>query len=57
MNEQQTYLGDGVYASHDGYQVWLAVNHHDNTVVALEPKVLQSLFQYAVQLYGKEIFK
>jgi hypothetical protein len=21
------YLGDGVYASFDGFQVWLAVNH------------------------------
>jgi hypothetical protein len=26
------YLGDGVYASFNGYQIWLAVNHHENKV-------------------------
>ena len=56
-DQRQTYLGDGVYGSFDGYQIWLAVNHHDNVVVALEPKVLQSLLQYAVSIYGQEIFK
>ena len=40
------YLGDGVYASHDGYQVWLAVNDHTNKVVALEPAVMRALEQY-----------
>ena len=43
----ETYLGDGVYASHDGYHVWLAVNHHENKVVALEPEVLKALVMYA----------
>ena len=41
------YIGDGVYASHDGYQVWLAVNGHTNNVVALEPLVLKALVRYA----------
>jgi hypothetical protein len=41
-----TYLGDGVYASTDGYQIWLAVNHSENKVVALEPSVLTRLNQY-----------
>jgi hypothetical protein len=40
------YLGDGVYASFDGYQVWLAVNDHRNQVVALEPSVLAALVAY-----------
>ena len=40
------YLGDGVYVSWDGYQLWLAANHHDNKVVALEPEVLFQLIQY-----------
>jgi len=40
------YLGDGVYASHDGYQVWLAANHHENKVVALEPEVMAALIAY-----------
>jgi hypothetical protein len=41
-----TYLGDGVYASTDGYQIWLAVTHSENKVVALEPSVLTRLNQY-----------
>lgn len=42
------YLGDGVYAGHDGIQVWLTVNDHRNEpLVALEPKVLESLIRYA----------
>ena len=45
-----TYLGDGVYASSDGYSVWLAVNHHENNVVALEPQVLDHLVQYVESL-------
>ena len=34
MNEKDVYLGDGVYASFDGFQIWLAVNHHENKVSA-----------------------
>lgn len=45
------YLGDGVYASFDGYQIWLAVNDHSNRVVALEPAVLDNLIQYAKTLW------
>jgi hypothetical protein len=33
------HIGDGVYVSHDGFQLWLAVNNHMNNVVALEPNV------------------
>lgn len=45
--DDNKYLGDGVYASHDGYQIWLAVNHHENRVIALEPSVILSLIRYA----------
>jgi hypothetical protein len=41
------HLGDGVYASFDGYQIWLAANHHENRVVALEPGVMAQLIGYA----------
>ena len=42
------YLGDAVYASHDGYQVWLSLNSHDaEPLIALEPNVLKALIQYA----------
>lgn len=41
------YLGDGVYASFDGYQVWLHVGNHGNPpVVALEPEVLRALVEF-----------
>ena len=34
-----SYIGDGVYLSNDGYQLWLAVNHHFNKVVAMDSQV------------------
>lgn len=46
MDEKQVYLGDGVYASFDGYQIWLAVNNHNNKVVVLEPDVIERLIDY-----------
>jgi hypothetical protein len=46
----QEYLGDGCYASFDGYHVWLAVNDHKNLVVALEPEVLAALDRYAARI-------
>ena len=51
MNEQ--YLGDGVYASFDGYHIWLAANHHENKVIALEPAVFQQLVQYEKELQSE----
>lgn len=51
MNEEDTYLGDGVYASFDGHQIWLAVNHHTNKQVALEPHVMQQLVRYAARVW------
>ena len=49
MTDNQ-HLGDGVYASNDGYHIWLAANHHDNKVVALEPQVMMALIRYATEL-------
>jgi hypothetical protein len=54
MNEEtDTYLGDGVYASTDGFQLWLAANHPDNKVIALEPDVFQRLLDYVERLKEK----
>jgi len=53
MDDETTYLGDCVYASFDGYSVWLAVNHHENNVVALEAEVLARLFEYVEKLKEK----
>lgn len=41
------HLGDGVYASFDGYHVNLSVNDHRNHAVALDPYVLAALVEYA----------
>ncbi len=46
----RVYLGDGVYASFDGYHIWLAVNDHRNIVVALEPDVFDNLIKYRAAL-------
>ncbi|WP_353247298.1 hypothetical protein [Limnohabitans sp.] len=51
-SHQDTYLGDGVYASYDGYQIWLAVNHHTNKQIALEPSVMRALLVYAEKVWG-----
>lgn len=41
------YVGDGVYAWWDGWQVWLCVDHHANDpVVALELSVVHNIIKY-----------
>lgn len=51
-DNKDVYLGDGVYASFDGFQIWLAVNHHTNKQVAIEPKVMRALLAYADRVWG-----
>jgi hypothetical protein len=51
------YLGDGVYLSHDGYQLWLAVNHHENKVVALEPSVSIALVHALLKYHFRSVIK
>ncbi|MCP4902636.1 MAG: hypothetical protein GY906_37200 [bacterium] len=50
MNEPkkvETYLGDGVYATFDGYNIWLDLRGQDDfTRIALEPAVLDALNQF-----------
>ena len=43
--ENQTYLGDGVYAEFDGYGIVLKANHHENPTdrIYLEPAVYHAL--------------
>lgn len=45
--DKETYLGDGVYASFDGYQIWLraerdGIQHR----IAIESEVYDSLVAY-----------
>lgn len=51
MNSQHEYLGDGVYASFDGYQIWLHLNHHESEpLIALDENTLAALLRYAARL-------
>lgn len=50
---QFTYLGDGVYAKFDGYQIWLMLNSHDSEpLIALEPDVLAALNEFDKRVRG-----
>ena len=47
MPIEDKYLGDGVYASFDGWHIKLDLRGQDNfTVIALEPGVLAQLDNY-----------
>ena len=48
---ESVYIGDGVYVSFDGYQIWLAANDADNRVIALEPDVFFRLTQIGQSIY------
>lgn len=55
MDKNPQYLGDGVYASFDGYHINLAVNDRRNHVVALEPAVLEALVRYANSVWEQPL--
>lgn len=45
------YLGDGVYASFDGYYIWLTTERENRThSIALEPEVFTALVNYLKSL-------
>ena len=46
------YIGDGVYASFDGYQIWLKTDRGDGMMheIAIEPEVLSALNAYAADI-------
>lgn len=51
----ETYIGDGVYASHDGYQIWLRTGRESGLPderIALDPGTYASLEAYAERLFG-----
>jgi hypothetical protein len=49
----EEYIGDGVYVSFDGYQIWLAANDHNNKVIAIDPDVWTNLVNYVHNLPDK----
>lgn len=52
--ELEEYLGDGLYASYDGFHVLLRVAGRPNRdVVGLEPEVLDSFEKYVAKLRAR----
>ena len=51
MNDE-TYLGDGVYAAQDGYHIWIWTSDgiDKSKPIALEPQVLDALTKYRASL-------
>jgi hypothetical protein len=57
LNLEDRYLGDGVYASTDGYHIILDLRAQDTTTrIALEPAVMQALADFKDD-FDKEIKK
>jgi hypothetical protein len=49
--EARSYIGDGVYATFDGSNIWLITEREDGPHrIALEPAVLASLVDYVSRL-------
>lgn len=49
---EPVHLGDGVYATFDGYHIWLGANDPRNRAVALEPAVFNQLYAYARRVWA-----
>lgn len=46
LRGEEHYLGDAVYASFDGYQIWLRTSDGSNNLIALEPPVFHKLVEF-----------
>ena len=50
---EETYLGDGIYASFDGWYVWLRVDRNGRPEwVGLEPETFATLVEFAERIWG-----
>ena len=53
MTDKETYLGDGLYASWDGYQFVLRAPRQDGDHwVALEPRVMMAFQEFVRDCYA-----
>jgi len=46
----EVYIGDGVYVTHDGFQLWLRTGDDEYAQlqrIAMEPNVFRNLMDYA----------
>ncbi len=51
---EERYIGDGVYATCDGYHIILDLRAQDSTTrIALEPAVFDALICYREDLFAK----
>jgi len=53
--DNETYLGDAVYASFDGYQIKLRTGDGNAQVIYLEPGVYGALVRFAEALHDGDI--
>lgn len=53
MTDHEEYLGDAVYASFDGYNIWLRTGDGNNQRIALDPGVYANLVRYRNSLYSR----
>jgi hypothetical protein len=52
MGKEQVYLGDGVFAHHDGYHIVLTTSNGiiETNKIYLDPWVISGLIQYATKV-------
>ena len=51
LNKNERYIGDGLYASYDGFAVWLrAPTAKEDRIIALEPEVLRAFIEWALTM-------
>lgn len=52
--DTRQYIGDGVYAGHDGYQVWIWTSNgiEESNFVALDRRTFSSLIDYGRGVYA-----
>jgi hypothetical protein len=56
--DKETYLGDGVYASFDGYQIWLRTMRDDGRkeithMIAIDPMVFIALVRFGERFWAE----
>jgi hypothetical protein len=52
---KETYLGDAVYASFDGWHIWLRTGDANQQRIALEPPVFANLIAYEKHLRAEQL--
>lgn len=54
MAGKETYLGDAVYASFDGYKIWIRTDEGNG--IFLQPAVFKALVEYEEQIRVNQQF-